>query len=132
MNTSFNPLSFDRGLSAISTQSSGTVDPSLPKESKVVPSGDPVLSQLSALLDDPSLEQALLEALRPKLADLSILLPQSFGQLLRDIVSQADALAAGTADRNTRQIYEAVASLLHDELSLADQLAALRSQLLQA
>jgi len=132
MNTSFNPLSFDRGLSAVSLRQSGEVDPALPKQGNVIPSGEPVASQLGALLDDHSLEEGLLDALRPRLADLSILLPQSFSQLLRDIESAAEALASGSTDRNTRQVFEDFAALLREEHSLADQLSAVRSQLLQA
>lgn len=127
-----NPLSFDRGLYAISELRPGEVTPALPQEGSVSPSGASLTNHLNELIADLSLKQGLLDAIRPKLADLSILLPQNFSALLSEVRSLTEAAGNGEVDRNSRQRLEELAGLLREELALLDQLNQARSQLLQA
>ena len=92
-------MSFETGIEEIRNRSQQST-PSLPDVQAPLPGVAGYQPQLKEVLFPPSIEQQMVEGLRPTITDRSILSPSGFADTLksarRELQQERDAAAAGT------------------------------------
>lgn len=132
-------LVFDRGIESI-TFARDQGDLSMPERMQSAPPELTSRPQLSMLLDRPSLDDGIANAIRPPLVDRDLLVPGKFREALDGAVQRlkdaaarqapADANTAGSGDDALRVLNRAT-RLLNEEVNLRDLVQMYRSSLYQ-
>ncbi len=122
-------MSFDRGIDNVVHRRSETETQGLPERRNLTPSGDPVRTQLTQLLEQPNIGHILEEALRPEVDNRDLLLPSAFRTALQQV--QKDLTALAHQGKGDGRILDQAIRVLNDETRLRDLVAMNRSLLYQ-
>jgi hypothetical protein len=124
-------LNFDTGIEQIVVQH-GAQPANLPAESRILPGDAQITHQLDEVLSPPSIEQSLVESLRPEISHREMLSPPGY-EAARDAAGPAlEAALSQIPDSNDRKVVERALQLLKDDRSLRDLLNTYRNLLHRA
>ena len=124
-------LVLDRGIETI-TYARQQNDAPMPERSQALPPEIGVRAQLDQLLQKPSMDSRLDQALRPLIANRDLLLAARFRETLRKLLAQLRK-AAGSATKGSERarVLNRAVRLLSDELDLRELEQMYRSALYQ-
>ena len=124
-------LVFDQGIERVLPRVETTA-PRLPEAAEVDPGVGRAERQLDDVLFPPSLEQSLVEALRPEISQREILTPVGYEAALAETAQQLEQAARENADTTQRERLQQASDLLQDEMELRELLRTYRHLLHQA
>lgn len=101
------------GLASIEVADESS-EPLLPQDSRLQPIEAAVERQLETLLQAETFEKVILDALRPRVRDQSMLLPSAFHALREEVLNLFYHAATANADPATAQDLQAAVALLND------------------
>lgn len=125
------PIRFDAGIEEILIQSDSRPS-TLPEGIRPVPGEGQITRLLDEVLSPPSVEQALVESLRPEIANREMLSPSGYQAAREFCVADLQRSLSMATTQEERGAIERAIQLLSDDNSLRDLLDRYRSVLHRA
>jgi hypothetical protein len=121
INGASNGIQFNRGIDFVSRRAEED-DGVLPDSAPVVPGDAPISRRLDEVLYQPSVDESILDQLRPVVSDRNILAPGRYGRLSEETEVQLREHIEQTPTDPDNPKFERLARLLEDERGLRDLL----------